>query len=89
MVAAGIDLVVGEAKVRYLDGLRFDDEFDLVVTIPRLGTTSMTTAVTCERVADGATCAQAELRQVFVRHGTTEKTPIPDGIRAALEPYAP
>ena len=85
MTDLGVDLVVAEANVRYRDGLRFDEEFDLVVTIPRMGTTSMVTAVTCER--DGAVCAEAELRQVFVRLGTAEKTPIPERIRTALDPY--
>ena len=87
MTDLGLDLVVAEATIRYRDGLRFDEEFDLVVTIPHLGTTSMVTAVACER--GGTVCAEAELRQVFVRHGTTEKTPIPDAIRRALEVYAP
>ena len=86
MIEHGIDLVVAEATVRYRDALRFDDQFDLVVSIPRLGTTSMTTAVACER--DGTVCAEAELRQVFVRYGTAEKTPIPDGIRSALAPFS-
>ena len=82
----GVDIVVAEANVRYHAPLRFDDEFDLVVTIPRLGTTSMITRIACER--GGETCAEGELRQVFVRYGTADKTPIPDAIRSALEPYA-
>ena len=88
MTELGVDLVVAEANVRYRDALRFDDECDLVVSIKHMGTTSMVTAIDCERVADGVVCAECELRQVFVKYGTTEKTPIPDGVRAALEPYA-
>ncbi len=57
------------------------------MTIPHLGTTSMVTAIACER--DGDVCAEGDLRQVFVRYGTSEKTPIPDTIRQALERYAP
>ena len=34
--------------------------------ITRLGNTSMTTELTVERVADGATLAEGELRHVFV-----------------------
>ena len=86
MAEHGVDIVVGEARVSYRAPLRFDEEFDLVVTIPRLGTTSMTTAIAVER--DGEVCAEGELRQVFVRYGTGEKTPIPESIRAALEPYS-
>ena len=40
---AGVDLVVAEAGVRYLDSLRFDDLFELRATVSRIGTTSMTT----------------------------------------------
>lgn len=86
MAELGVDIVVAEASVRYCRPLRFDEEFDLVVTIPRFGTTSMITAIACER--DGEVRAEGELRQVFVRYGTAEKIPIPDPIRTALEPYA-
>jgi acyl-CoA thioester hydrolase len=85
MLAQDVDMVVAEATVRYREPLRFDEEFDLVVTIPRFGTTSMVTAISVER--DGTVCAEGELRQVFVRYGTSEKTPIPEQIRTALEPY--
>jgi len=88
MTDLGVDLVVAEANVKYRDGLRFDEEFDVVVTVPHLGTTSMVTAIACERVRDGVVCAECELRQVFVTFGTAEKTPIPDAIRGALEGYA-
>ena len=87
MAEHDVDIVVAEANVRFRAPLRFDEEFDLVVTIAHLGTTSMVTQIACER--DGTVCAEGELRQVFVRYGTAEKTPIPDAIRSALEPYAP
>jgi acyl-CoA thioester hydrolase len=89
MTDLGVDLVVAEANVRYRDGLRFDEEVDLVVSIPHLGNTSMITKVDCVRVRDEVVCAECELRQVFVGFGTAEKTPIPDQIRRALEGYAP
>ena len=40
-----VDMVVAEAKIRYLDSLRFDDEFDLVATVSHMGTTSMITSI--------------------------------------------
>jgi len=86
MLDAGVDVVVAEAGIRFRDGLRFDDEFDLVMTISRLGETSMTTDFRVER-AGGELCAEGELRHVFVKAGMTEKIPIPDDIRAGLEPY--
>ena len=43
MVDAGVDMVVAEATIRYLAPLRFDDEFEVVARVTRLGDTSMTT----------------------------------------------
>ena len=80
-----IDLVVAEATVRYLAPIRFDEEVDLLPAVAHLGTTSMVTTVAIEAAVGRA--AEGELRHVFVRYGTAEKTPIPDDVRAALEPY--
>ncbi|MGI8460813.1 MAG: acyl-CoA thioesterase [Solirubrobacterales bacterium] len=85
MAEHGVDLVVAEATVRYRAPLRFDEEFELVAEVAHLGTTSMVTAISTER--DGTVCADGELRHVFVRFGTSEKTPIPDAVRTALAPF--
>ena len=82
----GVDMVVAEARVRYLAPLRFDDEFDLVAQIAKIGTTSLITAISAER--DGTVAAEGEIRHVFVAPGTHDKATIPEEIRAALEPYA-
>ena len=52
----------------------------------RLGTSSMTTAMSIERVEDGKLLVEGELRHVFLdtRKGGTR--PIPEAIRAALTP---
>lgn len=85
MAAHGVDMVVAEARVRYLAAVRFDDEVDLLARIVKLGTTSMTTSFTLEH--DGRSAAEGEMRHVFVRFGTSEKTAIPEPVRAALQPY--
>jgi acyl-CoA thioester hydrolase len=84
----GVDMVVAEASVRYRASARFDDEVDVVATIVRLGTTSMTTAITVERVADGALLAEGELRHVYVDPGTQEKSEMPAAIRTGLGRFA-
>ena len=81
----GVDLVVAEARIRYLAPLRFDDEFELTAVLSNLGTTSITTALTAQR--DGTPTAEGELRHVFVDPHNGAKTPIPDAVRAALERY--
>ena len=86
MVEAGVDMVVAEANVRYLAGLRFDDEFDAVATVRSLGATSMTIAIRLER--NGDTVTEGELRYVFLEAGGGAKAPIPEAIRPGLEAYA-
>jgi acyl-CoA thioester hydrolase len=86
MVEAGVDMVVAEAGLRFLAPARFDDEIEVAVRVTRLGTTGLTTALTIER--DGELLTDAELRHVFVTAGEGGKTPIPDMVRAGLEPFA-
>ena len=85
MVDAGVDMVVGEATVRYLAPLRFDDEFEVVARIVRLGETSMTTELVIE--SGGEPAAEGELRHVFIESGGGMKAPIPEPIRSGLAPY--
>jgi acyl-CoA thioester hydrolase len=85
MVEAGVDMVVGEANIRYRDALRFDDEFEIQATVSRLGDTSMTTELILDR--DGTTVAEGKLRHVFIETGGGKTAPIPESIRSGLERY--
>lgn len=84
MVESGIDMVVAEARARFLAPARFDDELRLRVAVTRLGRTSLVTAHTVRR--EGETCVEGELRHVFVDLETERPASIPDAIRAALAP---
>jgi acyl-CoA thioester hydrolase len=86
MVDAGVDMVVAEARIRYLAALRFDDEFEIRATIVRLGGTSMSTEI--ELVRGDERVVEGELRHVFIESGGGETAPIPDSIRAGLAPYS-
>jgi len=77
-------MMVGEATLRYLDSARFDDEIDLVARVTRLGTSSMTTAMSIERVEDGKLLVEGELRHVFLDTRNGGRRPIPEAIRTAL-----
>jgi acyl-CoA thioester hydrolase len=79
---------VAEASVRYRASARFDDEVDVVATIVRLGTTSMTTAMSIERVDDGALLADGELRHVYVDPDSQQKCEMPEAIRTGLGRFA-
>jgi acyl-CoA thioester hydrolase len=83
----GVDMVVAEAGIRYRASARFDDEIELVASLTRLGTTSTTTAVSIERVGDGALLVEGELRHVFVDREQMTKREPPDAVRRGLEPY--
>ena len=82
----GIDMVVAAATVQYLAALRFDEEFDLVATLIRIGETSTTTRVVMER--DREAVAEVEVRHVVVDATSRSKVPIPDPVREALQAYA-
>ncbi|MEK6228967.1 MAG: thioesterase family protein [Actinomycetota bacterium] len=84
MVTAGTDMVVAEARLRFLSPARFDDEVAIEAQTTRLGTTGMTTELRIAR--DGETLAEAELRHVFVATDGSGKVPLPDEVRRGLEP---
>jgi acyl-CoA thioester hydrolase len=86
MVDAGVDMVVAEARIRYLAPLRFDDEVEVVARVTRLGDTSMTTELVIED--GGEPAVEGELRHVFIATGGGNTAPIPESIRAGLAPYA-
>ena len=87
MFESGFDVVVAETTLRYRDGLRFDDEFDVAVSTEKLGDTSLTLGFRVERDG-GDLCVEGQTRYVCVRAGTTDKISIPDDIRAGLERYS-
>jgi acyl-CoA thioester hydrolase len=84
--AQGTDMVVAEARARFLGGARFDDELELRWWITRLGTTAMSTRIDVVRGAE--VLVEGEMRHVFVEAGTTNKKPIPPEIRDLLERFA-
>src|SRR5262245_7490428 len=86
MVDAGVDMVVAEARIKYLGALRFDDEFEVSATITRVGRTSMSTDIALDR--NGTRVAEGKLRHVLTETGGGETAPIPDAIRSGLERYS-
>ena len=85
MLEAGTDMVVAEARARYLAPAGFDDELDVELRITRLGNTGMTTELVVRR--DDATVVEGEMRHVFIDPATKLKKPMPDNIRAAMQAY--
>ena len=85
MVQAGTDMVVAEARARYLAPSGFDDELDVDVQVTHLGRTSMLTRISVRR---GSTLVvEGEMRHVFVATDDGEKVEVPANVRNALEPY--
>lgn len=84
MVEAGADMVVAEQSVRYLASARFDDLIDVELAVEHLGTTSLTWSyvISC----DGAELVRGRVRHVCIDPQAKSKRPIPEGVRAALEP---
>ena len=84
MNESGADMMVAEARIAYRGSARFDDELDLVVSVTSLGETSMTTALSVERMPAGELLTEGTLRHVFVDTQTMRKRGIPDEVRAGL-----
>ena len=87
MESNGVDVVVAEAKLKFVAPARFDDQIEVSITIERLGNTSMEVSALISR--DGEALVTAELRYVFVEIETWEKTPIPDPIRETMAKFGP
>lgn len=85
MVERGADIVVAEAQLRFRAPARFEDVLTLEIGIARLGTTSITSEHRIVR--DGELVVDGMLRHVVVDPETMIKAPIPDWLRAALEPW--
>ncbi len=85
MLDHGVDMVVAEAQLRFHAGAAFDQELTLEVGVRKMGTTSL---LTRHRIHHGEKLlVTGELRHVMVDRATLQKTPIPDWIRAGLEPF--
>jgi len=82
MIERGFDLVVAEARLRFVEGARFDENLDIEMPVRHLGTTSKIIHPVF-RVADRL-IADGEVRHVFVDPATLRKKPMPDDIRAGL-----
>jgi acyl-CoA thioester hydrolase len=85
MMEQGTDMVVAEAKARFLKPARFDDEIDLQWWITRLGNTAVTSRI--DVLSQGELLVEGEMRHVFIDLATKHKKPIPGGIRRGLEAY--
>src|SRR3954454_1096171 len=85
MIDAGTDMVVAESRIRFLGPAAFDEEVDFELRVVRLGNTALGTSIDAY-VGDRPVVA-GEMRHVFIDPETKQKRPMPDDIRAGLEPY--
>jgi acyl-CoA thioester hydrolase len=85
MVQRGLDVVVGEANLRFRAPARFDDLIAIHARFAKFGTTSATLEMEIRR--DGELLIEGWLRQVFVDAQTFKKTEIPGWAREALGVY--
>ena len=82
VIERGADIVVAEARLRFVSGARFDEELDIEMPVHHLGTTSMIIRPVFR--VDDRLIVDGEVRHVFVDPETLKKKPIPQDIRAAL-----
>jgi acyl-CoA thioester hydrolase len=90
MLERGVDVVVAEARLRFLRSARFDQEVDAEMLVTHMGTTSLHSRHRLIDAEDRAVLMEADMRHVWVDRTAGGKTPIPDWARAGLERwYAP
>jgi acyl-CoA thioester hydrolase len=85
MLDRGVDMVLAEARLRFLRPARFDDELELAVVVTHLGRTSFSTRHTATH--GGELVAECKLRHVLVERRTGTKTPLPDWLRDGIAPW--
>ena len=82
MLERGVDVVVAEAKLRFLSSARFDDELRCEVAVTHLGRTSI---VTTHRICRGdELLVEVEIRHVTVDRASLSKTQMPHWLRSGL-----
>jgi acyl-CoA thioester hydrolase len=85
MMNRGYDMVVAEARLRFVQAARFDDELTLEVAVTKLGNSSILSRHRILR--DGELLVEGDMCHVLVDLETLRKAPIPDWIRAGLGPW--
>jgi acyl-CoA thioester hydrolase len=85
LLAHGVDTVVGEANMRFRASARFDDVLRIEAGFDGLGTTS--TVLRLRLLRGEELLVEIDLRYVFVDRESWRKTPIPEAVRVALEPF--
>ena len=87
MLEAGVDMSVIQSSARFLAPARFDDELDLTARVSRLGNTAMSTRITITNAETGQHLVEGEISHVFIDPTAYTKLPIPENVRAGLEPF--
>jgi acyl-CoA thioester hydrolase len=85
VVDSGADVVVAQAAATFRAAAVFDDELDVEVAVEAMGTTSIVLLDTIRR--DGEVLVEGRVVQVCVDPASMAKRPIPNELRAGLEPY--
>ena len=90
--AQGYDAVLRKAELEWIESLKAFQHAEIVVRVDHVGSTSFRLRYDIERVAQGApvgqgrtTCARVSITYVCVDIAQRGKTPIPLGLREALE----
>jgi len=88
MLERELDMVVGEASLRFHDSARFDDELALGLTIVRLGTTGMTSRHEIRRDGD-ETSSRGRCATCSSRRASTPRRRSPTGCARRWRPTSP
>ena len=85
----GVQLVIIEARVRYLSPARYGDEIEIRGAFSNVRAASLTILYTLTEGATGRLVATAETRGAFVDAATGRPARAPEEFRAAFQAAAP
>src|SRR3954447_27060064 len=85
MLEAGAGTGVAATRALFPSSAVFDDELDFQLRVERLGTTALKCRI--DAYVGERLIVEGEIRHVFIDPETKGKRPMPDDIRAGLEPY--
>jgi acyl-CoA thioester hydrolase len=85
MLERGVDVVVADVNARFRSPARADELLTVQTSVTSFGRTSLNVA--CDVLRGDELLVEGRIRHVFLDPETWAPTPIPDWIRAGLEPY--
>lgn len=85
----GVVAFVVNSHCHYLAPIAYPDKIEVGIAVKKLGNSSVTYAIGIFKTGESMAVAYGDFVHVFVERDANQSTPIPEGIRAALQALQP